>query len=150
MTCTFFMQSLQGVEGKKNISGGVADTCGWLLCMCVSEANAITSSAACLICWPFILSGLLLQPFMSYCPNNGHLEHCHTRCSFTKYSFLLACSLQHCLNDSRLVSMDTNPCPYKALWRFSTTHPLSTSSVFSSLSHTFTPPPHKLCRIHQM
>lgn len=72
------MQRLQGVG--KNILRGVSDTCGWLLYMCVSESNSITPNAACLICWPFILSGLLLQPFMSYCPNNGHLERCHTRC----------------------------------------------------------------------
>lgn len=33
---------------------------------------------------------------------------------------------------------------------FSTTHPLSTSSVFPSLLTPFTPPPHELCRIHQI
>lgn len=77
---------------------------------------------------------------MSCCLNSSH-QHCHTPCSFAKYSFHLACSLQRCLNDSRLVSMDTNPCPYKA-WRFSTTHPLS--------FHHFLTPPHKLCQIHQM
>ncbi len=56
---------------------------GGFVCVCarsVSENNTIISTAACLICWPFILSGLLLQPFMSYCPNSGHLERCHTRC----------------------------------------------------------------------
>ena len=67
-----------------------------------------------------------------------------------KYTFHLACSLQCCLNDSRVVSMATNPCPYKALWRFSTTHPLPSSSVSPLLSHTFTPPPHELFRTHQI
>uniref|UniRef100_A0A3Q4MKV8 Protein kinase domain-containing protein n=1 Tax=Neolamprologus brichardi TaxID=32507 RepID=A0A3Q4MKV8_NEOBR len=58
------------------------------------------------------------------------------------YTFHLACSLQLYLNDSRVVSMATDPCPYKVLGRFSTTYPLPTSSVSPSRSHTFIPPPH--------
>ena len=69
--------------GKNNLKGCLRHVWAAFVCVCVrsvSENNAITSSAACLICWPFILSGLLLRPFMSYCPNNGHLERRHTRC----------------------------------------------------------------------
>lgn len=85
----FQTEPRKGVE-RKNLKGCLRHLwAAFCLCVCVyvsecarsvSENNAITSSAACLICWPFILSGLLLRPFMSYCPNNGHLERCHTRC----------------------------------------------------------------------
>lgn len=71
MSSTF---SLQGVAKPLKSEHVCAAFTQHVLC----QSSAITSSVACLICWPFILSGLLLRPFMSHCPNNGHLEHSHT------------------------------------------------------------------------
>lgn len=144
-----FKEKPQCVE--KTISRDVSDV--WVAFVCVfahsvSENDAITSSTACLICWPFILSGLLLRPLYVLLPKQRPFRTLPHTLPLTKCTFHLACSLQCCLNDSRVVSMATNPCPYKALWRFSTTHPLPSSSVSPSLSHTFIPPPHELCWIH--
>lgn len=131
----------RGVGGKNAISRDVWDACGRLLYM-RTLCQRITSSAACLICWPFILSGLFTAALYVPLPKQRPfttLPHTPPR---AKYTFHLACSLQLYLNDSRVVSMATDPCPYTVLGRFSTTYPLPTSSVSPSRSHTFIPPPH--------
>ena len=122
----------------------MSETCGRLLYLCacsVLQNNAITPSTARLICWPFILSGLFTASLYVPLPKQLPFRTLPHTPPLTKYSFHLACSLQHCLNDSRVVSMATNPCPYKVLWRFSTSHPLPTSS-FSSIvfSHLYPTP----------
>lgn len=119
----------------------VSDLDVQLMCvdgLSLSQSNTITPSAACLICWPFILSGLFtaslhvllpkLQPFRTL----PHTLPLH-----------LACSLQLCPNASRVVSMATKPCPYKALRRL-TTHlfpfPFSFYGFLTPFLH-----PHTIC-----
>lgn len=105
------------------------------------QKSAITSSACCLICCPFILIGLFTLSLYVPLPKQLPFRTLAHILPLTKYTFHLAFSLQRCLNDSRVVSMATNPCPYIVLWRFSA-HP---SFPMLCLSITPLPRPHTSC-----